>query len=286
MNGLQVDTTMGFGDDRFADACPAVGGLLHGKVRTHYSISSTAPLPRRLNVTQGFNFEAKATLTGHVGADGKLRDYDLATEVEFWVRVTVRGPTGLVHGEPFQVRHHTRVVFVGLKRGGDFKSWVNRDHIGSEHVLSLLEPAGASVGPNDGKVLGFAWSTLKDAADDVLGDAEKHYFDAAACLSARFTPDPVPPLRPTEPRGLAVAVTGKDGAPQSFDLDLTADNATLSAPRVHAAPSTPAAFTVRAADREGHATISAGGVSDRGRLKGEAASRSRIRCAPGATWCG
>ena len=102
----------------------------------------------------------------------------------------------------------------------------------------------------------------------MLGDAEKHYFDDAACLSARFTPDPVPPLRPTEPRAFTVAVTDKQGTAQSFDLDLTADNASLSAPRVHAAPSTPAAFTVQAADREAHATIGANGVSERGRLKG------------------
>ena len=94
VGGLPVETTAGFGDDRFADACPGAGGLLHGKVRTHYAISSNAPLPRRLNLTQGFDFEAKATLTGHVGSDGKLRDYDLATEVEYWLRVTVRGPTG------------------------------------------------------------------------------------------------------------------------------------------------------------------------------------------------
>ena len=278
VGGQRIDVTVGMGDDKFVEACPRAGGLVPGRAGMHWALGAKGSLPHRFTVSEGMTMDGKAKLTGHVGADGKLRDYDMAAEVEFDLRRTVRGPAGLVHAGSDGARLHARFVLLGLQADTPIREWFDADHLSMEHVLSVLEP-GAVMGKADGTAIVTITMLLKMNADFAMREAQKHYYDDAACLRADYA---LSTLRPGERRDVPVAVRSTvDGAAQSIDLDVTGVGLTVTPARVHAAPSAPARLTIRAPAREGGVGLKVDGTSVRGRVT---ATRNTVVEHPVIAW--
>jgi hypothetical protein len=285
MSGKQVVATAGFGTEQFAQLCPGVAGEDPGRVSFHYSTELTVPLEHRLRLVVASQFDGTGRVTGHVGPNGRLRDFDLAVDLTIAARGRIIGPAGVIHGDPVERPLRIRAVFVGLHPADALGEMLDTAHIGS---LSISGPEGSGrIEARDGGLFmpkefidGYLTGAmlLADHARSALHDTEGHYFDGALCLTAAFTPGTLPDTLIGERRDAAVAVVSKvDGKEQSFDLDLTPSRADVSATRVHAAPGAPAAFwMVPSAPglRAGaYAGVEVGGTSVRGRVSGSLLTR-------------
>src|SRR4051794_3244 len=114
IGGHVVDAPATYATQQFSQRCPGATGDVPGTVALRQSWTLPTPLPHRLRAVVDVSVDMVGTLTGHVGADGHLHDYDLVVDVVATVRGSVRGPAGLVHGGVVQTTLRTRVVFVGL----------------------------------------------------------------------------------------------------------------------------------------------------------------------------
>jgi hypothetical protein len=240
-----LDASIDFARHEFVQRCPGAEGKLPGDVGIHWETGVDAPLPRRLRVHTNLASDLQADVSGQVGADGRLRDYDLAIDLLVEVRLRVLGPAGLVHGTPGHGRIRARIVLVGLRP--------------DTPPDRILRP-----------------ETLDRFEIDLL--AEGFEGDRAACLKAVFDPADLGKLDPGAKRDVGVAVRATaDDQEQSMDLVVSATGASASANQVHAAPDRPGRVSITAAAKEQPIALTVNGTSIRGRVTGSAAGKVEDR---------
>lgn len=268
--GVTTAVTMGFSG--FVAECPGSGGDLPGTASASFAEEIRGPVEgpgrRRFSIT--VDMELRATLAGHVAADGKLRDYDLDATSTVTSRLRVLGPAGLEHTgttKPYNVG--ALVVLVGLRPRAVFDQSAVRS-------LTISDPRPQDVQVDGRQVLdakafmnqlvGLV-SMAKGQADSAFERAQHNFYDNAQCLSARFDP---PEFSGTPGRPIPLQTTVVDRAGARVATDLTADptGASVSPRAARTTETQPAQFTLTPDGSLNFASLRVDGSSVRGRVNG------------------
>jgi hypothetical protein len=270
--GVAATVGQGVSFSGFAASCPDSAGEVAGSAlaNVHASISAAGAALHGLSGTLAIN--ARAAFTGHVGADGKLIDYDLVYDATF----SYDGPAPGLFGIGVVDRHsreEIHMVFDHLRpdvpiADADFERQFWGYHTSGFGLGGLLSGAYANAVATTASLVYLN----KSSADDALKAAEHNWYDNHACVKASFTPASLQDVSPGSANPVAIAVSDvRDGQPVALPATLaaTSSGSGQSVTPTHAETgSTPIQATLTVSDAPGVATnLVITGVSKRGRLE-------------------
>ena len=238
----------------FAEQCPDTTGVATGTAGNAFNQSfdvTGLPFGARLMATG--SGDSSATLTGHVGADGKLSYYDADVHGE------IRGDgTITVLGHAFRTLDNSLVVHIVLLHllpGVPLSKQLTPEHVGQVSLtghendgtpvsgLATDEEGNLTESFAQGIIITLA-SIIKDSGDAAYASAQRHWYDDDACLKARFTPDSLQQVDPGSVHNVSVSVASvRDGSDVRIPLTASASNGSVSPGHGTAGPSAPAQFT-------------------------------------------
>jgi len=276
----------------FVDQCPNDSGNSIGN--TAGSLTFHAVLSGPLGVSGVLDATAQVTarLTGHVGQDGKLKDYDADVHASGSAKGGVTA-VGVIPVYKLNDLGSLHIVLVGLTLGesGNPKLLDSFLAGGSGHI-GLINYRGTDIGGSvdaQGNLVGQTAQGIGAVAelgtvllaDGAFPPAQKNWYDYAACLTAKFDPSSLEHLKGGSTKTIQVSVGSvRDGKDVKIPLDAKASSGSSVTPSQQTAkPGQPAQFRFTISKNETeYSTLSVSGTSNRGRVVGLISTVPRPIC--------
>ena len=276
----------------FVDQCPDDSGNSIGN--TTGSLTFHAVLSGPLGVSGVLDATAQVTarLTGHVGQDGKLKDYDADVHASGSAKGGVTA-VGVIPVYKLNDLGSLHVVLVGLTLGEsrDPKQFDSFLAGGAGHVTLInyrgtdiggsVDAQGNLVGESAQGIAAMAEMGTVLLADGAFPPAQQHWYDYAACLTAKFDPSSLEHLSGGSTKTIQVSVGSvRDGKDVKIPLDAKASSGSSVTPSQQTAkPGQPAQFRFTISKNETeYSTLSVSGTSNRGRVVGLISTVPRPIC--------
>jgi hypothetical protein len=273
VNGVEI----GFGNDlelaSFADACPDKAGDVTGTTLINYALRVSArgnAKDRAVAFAGGAQVRGDGTFQAHVGADGKIRDYDLQVKVT----IVYDGPRPGLFGIGTRIAHERieqKLSFVHLRVGK-----VTTNDFVAAFSKATLSGSGFGLYISRADFANYRETVINEIAllygfsEAALERSQKNFFDEAKCLTAKFDPASLSGVAPgsTNPVGVTVSSV-RDGQPVSMPVTLKAAPGDVT-PKQARSGSSPIQANLTVSQKPNETTtLGVDGTSNRGRLTGE-----------------
>ncbi len=254
----------------YADACPDRNGEVDGRGVGHSALAIAVPQGLSIDkhaAAGASSIDATITFHGRVGDDGKLIDYSLDYEANGSYDGPSPGLFGIGHFDA-HFRAHMHMAFDHLRVGVPIDD-AQFDREFQNYQTSGFGPAGVLSGAYKHMVdslATFAWIAKHDA-DEALSQAQRNWYDDAACVKATFDPASLKDVQPGSTHDVQVTVKdARDDEPVALDATLYSPQGSVTPTKATTgADPTHASLTIT--DKPGQDTdLRVTGVSKRGRL--------------------